>query len=161
MDDSEYQPAHYLEEAVRLARESMRQGRGGPFGALIVRDGEILGRGVNMVTSLQDPTAHAEVVAIREACHRLDDFQLRGCVLYATGEPCPMCWGAILWARLDRIYHATTVGEAAAAGFDDHRFYEELAKPPDQRAVPSVHISLASASALIAEWRQKEDRVDY
>jgi tRNA(Arg) A34 adenosine deaminase TadA len=161
MADSPAGPAAYLEEAVRMALENVRQGRGGPFGALVVREGNIVGRGVNMVTSLRDPTAHAEVVAIREACHHLENFRLAGCVLYATGEPCPMCWGAIFWARLERVYYAAGLADAAAAGFDDRLFFRELGKPPDQRIVPGARVPLASVERLFEEWRRKEDRVDY
>jgi len=150
-----------LEEAVRMARENVHQGRGGPFGAIVVREGRIVGRGVNMVTSLHDPTAHAEMVAIREACHCLEEFHLKGCELYATCEPCLMCWGGIFWARLARVYYAATMREAASAGFDDQLFFEELAKPPEQRMVPAVHVPLDSAGKLFEEWRQKGDRVDY
>lgn len=161
MADSHAGPAAYLEEAVRMALENVRRGRGGPFGALVVREGSIVGRGVNMVTSMRDPTAHAEVVAIREACHLLENFRLAGCVLYATGEPCPMCWGAIFWARLERVYYAADMADAAAAGFDDRLFFEELGKSPDQRIVPGARVPLASAERLFEEWRRKEDRVDY
>ena len=144
-----------------MAFEGMSQGHGGPFAALVVRQGEILGRGINKVTSLRDPTAHAEVVAIREACRRLDDFQLKGCDIYATSEPCPMCWGAIFWARMSRVHFASTTRDAAAAGFDDKLFYDELGKPCGQRMVPAFHVPLDSAKRLFEAWRQKPDRMDY
>lgn len=126
----------FLREAIRLSVDTVHGMRGGPFGAVITRDGEILGRGWNQVTSNNDPTAHAEIVAIRDACSRLKTFSLKGCEIHCSCEPCPMCLGGIYWSRLDRIYFAATSEDAAAAGFDDRRFYQELTKPMDERWVP-------------------------
>ena len=115
-----------------------RRGRGGPFAALVVREGEVIARGTNRVTTKNDPTAHAEVEAIRAACASLSDFQLRGCTLYTTCEPCPMCMGAIYWARPDRVVYAGTRQDAAAAGFDDAIIYDELTRPPEARRIPMI-----------------------
>ena len=125
-----------MAEAIRLSLEKMRQGLGGPFGAIIVKDGEIIARGSNQVTSANDPTAHAEVVAIREACRRLGTFLLSGCELYTSCEPCPMCLSACYWARLDRVFFAATRQDAAEAGFDDDFLYRELAVAPADRQLP-------------------------
>src|SRR3954470_9019117 len=123
----------YMREALSLAEAGMRSGRGGPFGCVVVRKGEIVGRGHNRVTSTNDPTAHAEVVAIRDACSNLGTFQLDGCTIYTSCEPCPMCLGAIYWARPAAIFYAGTQEDAAAAGFDDEHFYNELDKPNEER----------------------------
>jgi tRNA(Arg) A34 adenosine deaminase TadA len=128
----------FLREAIRLSVEKMEAGEGGPFGAVIVRNGEIEGRGWNRVTSTNDPAAHAEIVAIRDACTRLQTFCLMGCEIYTSCEPCPMCLAAIYWARLDRIYYAATCEDATAAGFDDSPFYRELASPPASRSIPMI-----------------------
>ncbi|MBC7571184.1 MAG: nucleoside deaminase, partial [Spirosoma sp.] len=126
----------FIREAIQLAREGIEAGHGGPFGCVIVRDGEVVGRGCNRVTLTNDPTAHAEVVAIRDACQQLGTFQLTGCTLYASCEPCPMCLGAICWARPDRIVYGAFHTDAAGAGFDDQFIYEEIEKPRDQRRIP-------------------------
>lgn len=151
----------FLREAIRLAREGMRQNAGGPFGAIVVREREIIGRGWNRVTSTNDPTAHAEIVAIRDACQRLGSFRLSGCDLYASCEPCPMCLGAIYWARLDRIFHAATRNDAAGAGFDDAHLYSEIARPPKDRELPAEILLHAEGKAAFQEWRLKHDRVGY
>jgi len=142
----------FLREAIALAREGMQSGLGGPFGALVVRDGEVIGRGQNRVTSTMDPTAHAEVVAIREACRHLGHFQLEGCILYSSCEPCPMCLGAIYWARPDRVYYAGSREDAAAAGFDDDLIYRELPLPPAERRIPMHSMLGEEARALFEEW---------
>src|SRR5215471_21434342 len=129
-----------MRRAVALSAEKMRAGLGGPFGCVIARNGEIIAEGSNHVTSANDPTAHAEVVAIREACRKLGTFSLEGCELYTSCEPCPMCLGAIYWARLDRVYYANTRVDAAAIGFDDAAIYREFGKPIDGRAVPFIHL---------------------
>ena len=139
----------------------MLRGDGGPFGCVIVKDGEIVGRGNNKVTSTNDPTAHAEVVAIREACKALGDFQLTGCVLYTSCEPCPMCLGAIYWARPDRIVYACTREDAADAGFDDQLIYDELPLPYTERKIPTEHAFRDEAQVVFNEWKAKEDKVAY
>jgi tRNA(Arg) A34 adenosine deaminase TadA len=140
----------FMTEAIRLARDS----KGGPFGAVIVQGGRIIGRGANQVTVINDPTAHAEVVAIREACRLLGTFHLGTCELYSSCEPCPMCLAAILWARLDRIYFALTRQDAAAMGFDDEQFYRELTKP----TMPMQPVGRDLALPLVTEWNGKADK---
>jgi tRNA(Arg) A34 adenosine deaminase TadA len=151
--------AAFLREAIALSREKMEASEGGPFGAVIVRNGGIVGRGWNRVTSTNDPTAHAEIVAIRDACARLQTFSLAGCELYASCEPCPLCLAASYWARLDRIYHAATRDDAAAAGFDDRAFYEELCRPAGERSLPMEQRLRDEALPVLRAWLQKPDRV--
>ena len=150
----------FLREAVQLAIESVADG-GGPFGALVVKDCEIIGRGRNRVTETCDPTAHAEVVAIRDACRRLNHFSLEGCEIYASCEPCPLCLAAIFWARLDRIHYAADRHDAATAGFDDQRLYDEFAKTPENRSIPMAQALRSEAQVALRAWLQKEDRVPY
>jgi len=150
-----------MRAAIRLARDKMRQNCGGPFGAVVVKADRIVGRGWNRVTSTNDPTAHAEVVAIRDACRRLKQFSLAGCELYASCEPCPMCLAAAYWARLDRVYYAATRRDATRAGFDDQRFYRELARPRSRRALPLRQLLRDEARAVLAEWQLKPDRIAY
>ncbi len=152
---------HHLREAISLSIDNVHSGRGGPFGAVVVRDGEIIGRGTNRVTSENDPTAHAEIVAIRDACRRLGTFSLAGCAIYTSCEPCPMCLAAIHWARLDRLVYAATRHDAAAAGFDDAVIYEQLVRPPAERLVPSVQMLRDEALAAMQAWTDKEDRLEY
>lgn len=152
--------AGFMRESIRIAIESVRSG-GGPFGAVIVRDEAIVGRGSNQVTSRNDPTAHAEIVAIRDACERLKTFQLSGCNLYASCEPCPMCLGAIYWARIKRVFYAGTRSDAAEAGFDDDFIYRELALPPEARAVIMEPVMREEALTVFAEWDAKPDKVRY
>jgi guanine deaminase len=151
----------HLLRAVALAREHMEGGEGGPFGAVIVRHGQVLAEGWNQVTSSNDPTAHAEVVAIRRACRALDTFALEGAVLYASCEPCPMCLAAAYWARLSLVVYASTRDEAAAAGFDDAFIYDEMPKPPDRRLMPMQHAPAEEARAVFAAWMKKADRIAY
>ena len=151
----------FLREAIALAREGMTTGQGGPFGCVIVRDGEVVGRGCNRVTSTNDPTAHAEVVAIRDACQQLGTFQLTGCTLYASCEPCPMCLGAIYWARPDRIVYGAFHTDAAGAGFDDQFIYEEIDKPRDQRRIPMQNCLRDEADAVFREWAALDLRTPY
>jgi guanine deaminase len=151
----------FLREAIRLASEKLQCNEGGPFGAVVVRDTEIIGRGWNRVTCTNDPTAHAEVVAIRDACSRLKSFALAGCEIYCSCEPCPMCLAAIYWSRLDRIYYAATCDDAAAAGFDDRQFYCELAKPAKERAIPMEQALRDEACQVLHDWLQKADRIQY
>jgi guanine deaminase len=151
----------FLREAIRLSTEKMEGNEGGPFGALIVRDGEIVGRGWNRVTSTNDPTAHAEIVAIRDACARLKTFTLAGCEIYTSCEPCPMCLAAIYWARLGRIFYAATHEDTTAAGFDDRSIYRELELPPGGRSIPMVQDLREEASKAFGAWMKKADRVEY
>ncbi|MEZ4701489.1 MAG: nucleoside deaminase [Rhodothermales bacterium] len=151
----------FVLEVIALAGEQVRQGRGGPFAAIVVRQGEVVARGANQVTSWNDPTAHAEVVAIREACRRLGDFQLAGCTVYASCEPCPMCLGAIYWARPDRVVFAATRDDAAAAGFDDALIYREIALPPADRAIRFDHVALPESAAPFDAWRASKGRIAY
>ena len=150
-----------LKRAVELSREKMLAGEGGPFGAVIACDGEIVAEGFNRVTSTNDPTGHAEIVAIREACAALGRFDLRGCVLYSSCEPCPMCLGALYWARLDRLVYANTREQAARIGFDDAAIYAELALPLAQQSLPSQRFDLPEAREVFALWAGKSDRIPY
>ncbi len=158
---SSLDPTTYLREAIDLAVDNVRTGQGGPFAALVVRGGEVLGQGTNIVTTANDPTAHAEVMAIRRACDAQNDFELQGCTLYVTCEPCPMCLGAAYWARLDRVYYAATRTDAAAAGFDDDHIYEELTKPPAERHIPMERALEAEAQRPFEAWLDYEERVEY
>ena len=160
MDDAEAQRA-FMCRAVELSAERMRQNAGGPFGAVIVRQGRVIAEGWNQVTSSNDPTAHAEVSAIRAACSKLGTFSLAGCDIYTSCEPCPMCLSAIYWARLDRIFFANSRQDAAAIGFDDALIYDEVPKPIDQRIIPTVKLDLPEAEAVFAEWQAKPDKVQY
>lgn len=161
MTDAPDHHESWLLEAVKLSCQHMRANRGGPFGAVIVHEGSIVARGYNRVTSSLDPTAHAEVVAIREACQALGRFDLRGCTIYSSCEPCPMCLGAIYWARLDQLYFANTRQEAAAIGFDDEWIYEEVPRAIEQRNLPTFHRPLAAAREVFEEWRHKSDKIEY
>lgn len=151
----------FMHEAIRLSVEKMREGRGGPFGAIVVKDGQIVSRGWNEVTTANDPTAHAEVVAIREACRKLGTFRLDGCELYASCEPCPMCLSAIYWARIDRLFFAATRQDAAAGGFDDEFLYREIPLPFDQRKLTTRQILREQALPAFAEWQAKPDKIPY
>jgi tRNA(Arg) A34 adenosine deaminase TadA len=151
----------HMREAIRMAVEGMDRNDGGPFGCVIVKDGRVIGRGNNRVTSSNDPTAHAEVVAIREACRALGSFQLEGCTLYTSCEPCPMCLGAIYWARPDRVVYAGTREDAAAAGFDDQLIYDELPLPPGERRIPMEQRSREEALRVFEAWKVKPDKTPY
>lgn len=151
----------YMQRAVELSREKMRECQGGPFAAIVVMDGEVVGEGWNHVTSDNDPTAHAEVNAIRDACERLGTFSLEGAVIYTSCEPCPMCLAAIYWARISRVYYANTTADAAAIGFDDGFLYAELALPPKERSLPCERLDVDEARAVFDEWTAMPDRVDY
>ena len=144
----------YLERAIELARTGMAQAGGGPFGAVVVRGDQIVAEGFNQVTGSLDPTAHAEVGAIRSACQALATFSLQGCEIYSSCEPCPMCLSAIYWARLDRLYYAATRTDAAEIGFDDAFLYTELTLEPAQRRLPSVHALRESARQVMLPWKQ-------
>ena len=151
----------FMREALDLATENARVGAGGPFAALIVRGDEVVARGTNRVTTSNDPTAHAEVEAIRAACSALGDFQLGGCTLYTTCEPCPMCMGAIYWARPERVVYASTRQDAAAAGFDDALIYSELTRPPEARRIPMHSLLREEGGRPFEAWAQAEKRTDY
>jgi guanine deaminase len=153
--------SHFMREAIALACESVDQRRGGPFGAVVVLNGEIVGRGQNQVTSANDPTAHAEMQAIREACAQLETFQLSDCELYTSCEPCPMCLAAIYWARLRSVYFACTRSDAAAVGFDDALIYDELARDLADRQLPLTPLLRAEALSAMKKWEELEGRVDY
>ncbi len=150
-----------MTRAIALALANVRTGRGGPFAALVVRNGRIVAQGTNLVTSASDPTAHAEIVAIRKACRKLGTFQLTGCDIFSTCEPCPMCMGAIYWARPARVVFAATRKDAARAGFDDAHIYRQLRLPLRARSIRMEELMRAEARAPFREWRRKADRIHY
>lgn len=150
-----------MHEAIALSRDGMQHNDGGPFGCVIVKDGVIIGRGNNKVTSTNDPTAHAEVVAIRDACKNLNAFQLDGCEIYTSCEPCPMCLGAIYWARPKKVYYACTRLDAANIGFEDDFIYSQMNISPDERSIAMEQIMQTEAQKVFEEWREKEDKIDY
>jgi tRNA(Arg) A34 adenosine deaminase TadA len=151
----------FLARAVQLSRERMEANAGGPFGAVIVRDGHVLAEGWNMVTSSNDPTAHAEVTAIRRACEAVGHFELTGATLYTSCEPCPMCLASAYWARVSRIVYSNTRDEAAAIGFDDAFIYDEVPKQPSDRKLPMLHLPRKDASEAFAAWAAKPDKISY
>jgi guanine deaminase len=151
----------FMHRAIELALQNVRTAKGGPFAAIVVKDGAIVAEGTNLVTATNDPTAHAEVVAIREACRKLADFQLSGCDLYTTCEPCPMCLGAIYWARPARVFYACTSADAAAAGFDDAFIYKELKKSPSLRRIPMVQLQREESLAIFSAWNQQQNKKPY
>src|SRR5579872_5093323 len=151
----------FMARAIELSLENIRSNRGGPFAALVVRDAEIISEGTNRVTSANDPTAHAEIVAIREACWKLRRFDLTGCEIYATCEPCPMCLGAIYWARLARIYFANTAADAAKIGFDDSLLYQELRRNHSQRKIPMVQMMREEGLEAFRAWKSSSNKIEY
>ncbi|HVD96586.1 MAG TPA: nucleoside deaminase [Cytophagaceae bacterium] len=151
----------FMQAAIELSLLGPTENKGGPFGAVVVKDGKIIGRGSNQVTSALDPTAHAEVVAIRDACKNLNSFQLDGCILYTSCEPCPMCLGAIYWARPDKVYYANTREDAANIGFDDSMIYQELKKDFSERKIPFVQLGRAEALNAFQVWKDKTDKTRY
>ena len=151
----------FMLEAIKLSKTGSDNGEGGPFGCVIVKDDEIVGRGNNKVLATNDPTAHAEVVAIRDACKNLGAFQLEGCEVYTSCEPCPMCLGAIYWARPKVIYYANTRQDAAAIGFDDSMIYEECSKPLNERKISMIAVEHDEAAKVFAEWKEKDDKRVY
>lgn len=151
----------FMTAAIDLARQGMRSNLGGPFGAVVVKSGQIIGRGCNQVTSTNDPTAHAEILAIREACQHLKTFSLAGCEIYASCEPCPMCLAAIYWARIERVYYGCTGADAAAIDFSDRLIRDELLLPAESRQVRLVPLARAEALAVFEEWRAKSDKIPY
>jgi tRNA(Arg) A34 adenosine deaminase TadA len=148
-------------DAIEQSRTGMKNNEGGPFGAVIVKDGKIVGTGNNQVTSSNDPTAHAEVTAIRDACKNLNSFQLDGCIMYTSCEPCPMCLGAIYWARPDKVFYANTREDAANIGFDDDFIYTEINVEMSERKIPFEQISRDEALKVFNEWAQKSDKTEY
>ncbi len=150
-----------MRQAIELAKNGMLAGNGGPFGCVIVKDGQIIGKGSNMVLKTNDPTAHAEVVAIREACKNLNNFQLEGCEVYTSCEPCPMCLGAIFWARPAKVFFACTKEDAAAAGFDDDFIYEEIKIPPVNRKIPMISLMREESLKAFELWKEKGDKTLY
>lgn len=159
--DMETLDMYFMQEAIACAREGLQLRAGGPFGAVIVKQQQIIARGYNRVLIDRDPTAHAEIVAIREACHHLHDFQLHDCDLYTTCEPCPMCMGAIYWARPRRVIFACTRQDAANIAFDDAFIYEELQKPFTERNIPMISMGRDEALSLFHQWEQMEDKIRY
>ena len=153
-------PRHFMARAIELSLANVHAG-GGPFAALVVKDGVILAEGTNQVTATDDPTAHAEIVTIREACRTLGSFQLPGCDFYTSCEPCPMCLGAIYWARPDRVYFGNTAADAAAVGFDDSEIYEELRLPHAARRIPMIPLMRDEAQVAFRAWHEKVDKVPY
>jgi len=151
----------FLDLAVDLARQGAQSDKGGPFGAVVVRNGQIIGRGHNQVSGNNDPTAHAEIVAIREACQTIGDYQLKGCVLYSSCEPCPMCLGAVYWSRPDRVWFAATRRDAADTGFDDQLIYQELALETDARRIPFIQVNRPAALDVFALWNARTDKISY
>ena len=151
----------FMARAIVLSLENVRSGGGGPFGAVVVKDGKIIAESANRVAEANDPTAHAEVTAIREACKKLGTFELKDCEIYTSCEPCPMCLGAIYWARPARVYFANNAADAAKAGFDDAFIYEEIARPYSQRKIPMIQIMRDEALAAIRAWEEKPDKIGY
>ncbi|HEY4151338.1 MAG TPA: nucleoside deaminase [Chitinophagaceae bacterium] len=151
----------FMKEAIRLGREGMMSNAGGPFGCVVVKDDVIVGRGWNRVTSTNDPTAHAEVTAIRDACKNLQDFQLEGCEIYTSCEPCPMCLGAIYWARPAKVYYAASREDAAGAGFDDSMIYDEMTVPIEDRKIGMSCVAHSEGMRLFELWNEKNDKTEY
>jgi guanine deaminase len=152
---------HFMEKAIKIALQNVISNQGGPFGAIVVKEGKIIGIGRNEVTTAKDPTAHAEVQAIRNACHYLNDFQLIDCDIYTSCEPCPMCIGAIYWARPKAVYYACTKEEAAKIGFDDQFIYEQLSLPVDQRKITMKQIFSNQSDLPFKTWENSNNKVDY
>jgi guanine deaminase len=151
----------FMLRAIELARNGMENGAGGPFGCVVVKNGEIVGEGSNLVTSTNDPTAHAEITAIRNACQNLNSFQLEGCEIYTSCEPCPMCLGAIYWARPATLFYGATHEDAANVGFDDQFIYEELDKPITDRKIESINFLREESVKVFENWANKPDKIQY
>jgi tRNA(Arg) A34 adenosine deaminase TadA len=151
----------FIKAAIDLSRANVEIANGGPFGAVVVKDGEIVGKGSNDVTRLNDPTAHAEIQAIRDACKNLGTFDLKGCALYASCEPCPMCLGSVYWANISKLYFAATKDDAAKAGFNDAHIYKEFSLPKDQRSIPTTQLMRDEAVKVFEKWVESEDKVPY
>ncbi len=153
--------SRFMARAIELAVENVRSGRGGPFGAVVAKDGKIIAEAANSVTSTNDPTAHAEILAIRAACAKLGGFELRGCEVYASCEPCPMCLGAIYWARPARVYFGATAADASRAGFDDSLIYHEIPQPHSERKIPMLQIMRDEAVEAFRVWDRQPNKVPY
>ncbi|UHD18993.1 nucleoside deaminase [Thiocapsa bogorovii] len=152
---------HFMRSAIALGRRGSAAGDGGPFGAVIVRAGRIIGEGWNRVIATRDPTAHGEMVAIRDACRRIESLSLQGCDLYTSGQPCPMCLGAIYWARIERVFYGFTIEDAAGIGFDDRFIYEQLERPPERRGIPEIPLLREEALEVLESYAADPDRVHY
>ena len=159
IEDSNH--TRFMQRAIELAHQGMDSNQGGPFGCVIVKNGEIIAEGFNRVTSTNDPTAHAEVVAIRQACEVLESFQLAGCTIYTSCEPCPMCLGAIYWARPGAVFYAASRQDAAAIDFDDQFIYNEIEQPIENRHIPFTQINRQNARELFTQWQKKSDKTEY
>jgi tRNA(Arg) A34 adenosine deaminase TadA len=157
----EWMEIGYMERAIELARKGMTEGEGGPFGAVVVRDSQIIGEGWNRVLATNDPTAHGEVTAIRDACTKISAFSLEGCEIYTTGQPCPMCLGAIHWARLGAIYYGFGIEDAARIGFDDSEFFRQFSLPQEQRNIPQNQLGKEQALQLAADYWELPGRRKY
>jgi tRNA(Arg) A34 adenosine deaminase TadA len=153
--------AQFMDKAIKMAIQGVLKNDGGPFGCIIVKDGQIIGSGNNRVTSSNDPTAHAEVIAIREACQKLNSFQLDDCIIYTSCEPCPMCLGAIYWARPKKVYYGSNKSDAAKIGFDDHFIYKELDLDIEKRTIPFEQLDRNKALKAFKIWEEKEDKTEY
>ena len=151
----------FMREAIRLSLENVQSGKGGPFGAIIVKNGEMIATGVNEVTGTNDPTAHAEIIAIRNACEKLDSFQLDDCEIYCSCEPCPMCLGAIYWTRLKAVYFANTKKDAAEINFDDNSIYQEIELPINERKLPTIQLLRDEAQSAFILWQKNDNKIDY
>jgi tRNA(Arg) A34 adenosine deaminase TadA len=151
----------FMARAIKLSLRNVKDGDGGPFAAVVVKNGKIIAEGTNRVTSASDPTAHAEIVAIRAACKKLRNFELKGCEIYTTCEPCPMCLGAIYWARPARVYFACTAEDASKAGFDDEFIYREIPRPHAKRKIPMVSLMREEALEAFRAWEKKQDKINY
>ena len=151
----------FMKRAIQLARQGMNRGDGGPFGAVVVRDGEIIGEGWNRVVGTNDPTAHGEITAIRDACARIGTYDLHGCEIHTTGQPCPMCLGAIHWARIERIFYGFRIEDAAAIGFDDREFFRQMALPSAERMIPSQELCREEALELSREYARMPEKRHY
>src|SRR5580693_8852186 len=154
-------PNPFMARAIALSLENVRTGAGGPFAAVVVKDGEIIAEGANAVTTTNDPTAHAEVVAIREACRKLNSFDLQGCEIYTSCEPCPMCLGAIYWARPARVYFANSAADASTAGFDDSFIYREIQQRHAKRKIPMIQMMREEALVAFRAWENKPNKIEY
>lgn len=161
MMEKEEDSGRFMKRAAELAAYAVDHGLGGPFGAVVVKEGVIVGEGYNRVTSINDPTAHAEIMAIRDACRKLETFQLTGCEIYSSCEPCPMCLGAIYWARPDRLIYGSTRYDAADAGFDDAFIYHEMALPEKERKIPVVYLPGKEARDVFLQWKKRENKTAY
>jgi guanine deaminase len=151
----------FMARAIQLAVDNVRSGRGGPFGCVVAKDGNVVAEGANQVTATNDPTAHAEVLAIRLACQKLQHFELKGCELYTSCEPCPMCLSAIYWARIDKLYFGSLAADAARVGFDDSAIYREIAQPHSQRKIPTIQMMREEALAAFRAWEENPGKILY